>query len=94
MKMSFNKTERGFKILANDYPLGPNFTLATGEAAINQLLIVLEPHADELEALARASAARVQWNIDNYPNGRNWPEFSRFEKRFKALQKQAGIKDS
>jgi len=94
MQITYTQTDRGFVIFANGYKLGPTFTLETGEANVKRLINTLEPYADELEKLARAKDEKRQWNINNFPNGKNWPEFKMFDRRFNALQRVAGIADS
>ena len=94
MRTTAAKTDQGFKILIDNYPLGPIFTLATGESKVQKLVEVIEPQAEAVLQLAIAKDKCRQWNLDNFPNGKNWPAFGMFEKRFKQLQNQAGIQDS
>jgi len=94
MQITLHQTDKGFTIQVLGYELPPRFTLATGRPAMERLLEVCKPHAEKLLQLAAAREEKILWNRAANGQGRNWPEFSAWEKFFSKLQKEAGIKDS
>lgn len=87
-------TPKGTKFSIDGYELSPCFTPQTSMLKLGILQALIEPHADELLLLAKARDEKIKWNYANPGQGRNWPEFSRFERLFKSLQKHAGINDT
>lgn len=94
MRTTYTQTEDGFSLFIDGEKLNPTFTLETGETAVARFCSIAEPFADELLIAQRASNEKRAWNVANYPKGKNWPEFSRFERLFDKVQKLAGIYDS
>lgn len=70
------------------------FTPETTEAEVKRFAALLEPHADELLKLEAEYADRLQWNMDQKGNGKNWPIFGRMERLLNRIQREAGIVDT
>lgn len=88
----------GTSFTINGWDLPRSFTPETNAAAVERFFQLLNKHEAELAPMVKEYREKLEINWNRLERGetkgKNWPIFSKMERRLNQLQKEAGIVDS